>query len=359
MSNMNDGQKLDITLASWVRAGLVLTIGYALFLISEFILVLITSVVIASAIEPVALWAKRRNIPRLPLVLSVYLLSAVGLLGLFYFLIMPLASEISGLIRTLTIYFNSVSDGGLLSEMFKTQNVFGGFDTPAIVKELSTQLNALTSFLSQGVFSSLSFIFGGIFNFTLILVLSFYLVAQEDGITKFLRAIVPLKREEYAVDLWRRSQKKIGLWMQGQLVSSAMVMLLVYVGLLIAGVPNALLLAVLAGVFELIPIFGSILAAIPAVFLAYVSGGTTIALIVVGIYVVVQQLEGHLIYPMVMKKVVGVSPMISITALVVGGMLAGFLGVLIAVPVAAAIMEFVSDLEARKIAQVTKASHSS
>ncbi len=350
---MSDKVKLDITFASWVRAALVLALGYALFLISELIIVLITSVVIASAIEPVAVWAKKRNIPRLPTVVSVFVLSAAGLVALFYFLILPLAGEISGLIKTLTIYFNSVSDGGLLSEMFKNQNVFGGFDTPAIVKELSTHLNSLTTFLSQGIFSSLSFIFGGIFNFILILVLSFYLVGQDDGIAKFLKAIVPLKHEEYAVGLWRRSQRKIGLWMQGQLVASAVVMLLVYFGLLFAGVPNALLLAVLAGVFELIPIFGAILAAIPAVFLAYVTGDLTLALIVVGIYVVVQQLEGHLIYPMVMKKVVGVSPMISITALVVGGMLAGFLGVLIAVPVAAAIMEFVSDLEARKVSQVT------
>ncbi len=351
---MGEIKKLDITLASWVRLALVLVIGYALYLISDLVLVLITSIVMASAIEPLALWARRQNIPRLLAIVLIFIFSAVGLVALFYFLIMPLASEVSSLIRTLTIYFNSVSDGGLLSEMFKTQNVFGGFDTPAIVRELSAQLNALTTFLSQGIFSSLSLIFGGIFNFILILVLSFYLVAQEDGIAKFLKAIVPLKHEEYATDLWRRSQRKIGLWMQGQLVASAVVMILVYVGLLIAGVPNALLLAVLAGVFELIPVVGSILAAIPAVFLAYVSGGMTLALIVVGIYLVVQQLEGHLIYPMVMKKVVGVSPMISITALVVGGMLAGFLGVLIAVPVAAAIMEFVSDLEARKVAKMTK-----
>ena len=350
---METRQKIDITLASWVRAGLVLAIGYALFLISDLVLALITSIVIASAIEPVAIWARKRNIPRLPAVISVYVLSALGLVALFYYLVMPLASEVSGLIRTLTIYFNSVSDGGLLSEMFKTQGVFGGFDTPAIVKELSSQLNSLTNFLSQGIFSSLSLIFGGIFNLILILVFSFYLVAQEEGITKFLKTIVPLKHEEYAVDLWRRSQRKIGLWMQGQLVSSAVVMVLVYVGLLIVGVPNALLLAVLAGVFELVP-FGSIFAAIPAVFLAYISGGMTIALVVVGIYVVGQQLQGHVIYPMVMKKVVGVSPMISITALIIGGMLAGILGILIAVPVAAAAMELVSDLEARKIARATK-----
>lgn len=356
---MDNKVKWEITMGSWIRGAIVVALVYALYLISDLVLVLIAAVVIASAIEPVARWAKKRNIPRLLAVFLVYFLSAVGLVAFFYFLILPLVSEVSGLIKTLTIYFNSVNSGGILSEMFRTQNIFGGFDTPAVVKELSTYLNSITNFLSQGVFSSLSLIFGGIFNFTLILILSFYLVAQEDGITKFLKTITPLKHEEYVIGLWRRSQRKIGLWMQGQLISSAMVMLLVYVGLLIVGVPNALLLAVLAGIFELIPIFGSILAAIPAVFLGYISGGMTTALIVVGIYVVIQQLEGNLIYPMVMRKVIGVSPMISITALVIGGILAGFLGVLIAVPIAAAVTEFFSDFEARKLTQQASETKSS
>ena len=142
--------------------------------------------------------------------------------------------------------------------------------------------------------------------------------------------------------------------MQGQLLSSALVMMLVYIGLFFVGIPHALLLAVLAGVFELIPLFGATLAAIPAVFIAYVSGDMSTALIVAGLYIVIQQLEGHIIYPLVVKKVVGVSPMISIMALVIGGTLAGFLGVLISVPVAAAVIEFVSDFEARKITQTSE-----
>ncbi len=79
-------------------------------------------------------------------------------------------------------------------------------------------------------------------------------------------------------------------------------------------------------------------------------------LIVAGLYIVIQQLEGHLIYPLVVKKVVGVPPMISIIALVIGGILAGFLGVLISVPVAAAAMEFISDFEERKIAKASEQS---
>ena len=347
-------QKWEITIGSWARGVVVVAIAYALYLVSEFILVVIASVVIASAIEPAVVWAKKRSIPRLPVVLLVYIISALLLAGLFYFLLLPLVGEISNFIRTLTIYSNSVTSGGILSEMFRTQNLFGGFDTPFLIKELSSQLNSLTGFLSQGIFSSISSIFGGVLNFVLILVLSFYLVAQEDGISKFLKIITPIKHEQYVIGLWRRSQNKIGLWMQGQLLSSVLLMVLVYIALLVIGVPHALLLAVLAGIFELIPLFGATLAAIPTLFIAYTWGGMNVTLIVAGLYIVIQQLESHMIYPLVQRKMVGISPMISIIALVIGGTLAGFLGVLISVPVAAAVMEFVSDLEERKIAKMSE-----
>jgi len=348
-------QQWEITTGSWIRGAVVVALAYALFLIRDFVLVVVASVVIASSIEPAANWAKKRNIPRLAMVLLVYIVSALVFAGLFYFLLLPLVGEISNFIRTLTIYSNSVTSGGILSDMFRTQNLFGGLDTPVLIRELSAYLNSLSSFLSQGVFSSISVIFGGVLNFVIILVLSFYLVAQEDGISKFLKMVTPIQHEHYVVGLWRRSQAKIGLWMQGQLISSVLVMVLVYIALLIVGVPHALLLAVLAGVFELIPLFGATLAAIPALFVAYTWGGMSTTLIVAGLYILIQQLEGNLIYPLVVKKMVGVSPIVSIMSLVIGGTLAGFLGVLISVPVAAAFIEFISDFEERKAAQMAGA----
>ena len=346
-------QKLNITTSSWVRAVVVIAIAYALYLVRDLVLVVIAAIVIASAIEPAAAWAVRKNMPRLPMVLFVYIATATVLAGLFYFLLLPLLGEISSFIKTLNVYSNSVNTGGVLSDMFKTQNLFSGFDTPEVVSELSSYLNNISNFLSQGVFSSLSFIFGGVLSSLLVLVLSFYLVVQEDGISKFLKIISPVEHENYIVGLWKRSQIKIGLWMQGQLLSSALVMIMVYVALLIVGIPHALLLAVLAGVFELIPLFGATLAAVPAVFVAYTVGGTPMLLIVAVIYIVIQQVEGHIIYPLVVNKVVGLPPTVSILALVIGATLAGFIGALIAVPVAAALMEFVSDIEKSKSHKVS------
>lgn len=354
-----NGQKWEISTASWVRAVVVIAVAYAIFLVRELILVVITAVVIASAIEPATVWARKQGIPRLPTVLLVFVGSILIVTALFYFLLLPLIGEMSNFVRTLTIYSESVAEGGILSDLFKGQELFRGLDTPIVIRELSTYLSSLSEFISQGVFSSVSSIFGGVLNFILIVVFSFYLVTQEDGVSKFLKIITPAKHEQYIINLWHRSQTKIGLWMKGQLIASVVITILVYIGLLIAGVPNALLLAVVAGVFDLVPIVGPIVASVPAVFLGFISGGAPLAIIVVGIYLLVQQIEGNVIFPLVHKKLVGVPPTVSILALVIGGTLAGFLGVLISVPVAAAVMELISDFERRKLAQSPSAESSS
>jgi predicted PurR-regulated permease PerM len=194
----------------------------------------------------------------------------------------------------------------------------------------------------------------------LIIVLSFYFSAQEKGIEGFLRLVSPIKSRAYIVDLWRRSQQKIGLWSQGQLVLGLLVGVLVFLVTTLLGIPSALFLAVLAATFELIPVFGPILSAVPAVVLALTHGinppahllsvapGITAGMIVAAVYFFIQQIESHLVYPLVVRKVVGISPVLVIIALVVGAKMAGFLGILLSIPVTAVIMEFLSDVAKEK-----------
>lgn len=344
-----NNSRITITTGSWIRLAAVVALAYAFYEVYQFALGILLAIVIASAIEPITLWAKRHAIPRLPTVITIYVVTAVLISGFFYFMLLPLIGEVTAFVKTFTIYSNSMSQNSLLSGMFKTQNVFPSLDAPAIVGDLSEYLTKFSGYLSRGVLTSLSAVSGGVVSFMLIIVLSFYLSVQDDGIAKFLRIVTPVKHESYVINLWRRSNVKIGRWMQGQILLGVLIMVLVYIGLLIIGVEHALLLAVIAGVLELIPIFGPILAAIPAIFVAYTGLGATGALITAGLYLVIQQFENHIIYPMVVRKVVGVPPMISIIALVVGGKLGGFLGMLVAVPIAAILIEFVDDLEQRKI----------
>lgn len=333
-------RRMIITTGSWLRGVLVVAMVAALWIIRDIVMVILASIVIASAVEPAAVWAKRRGIPRLPSIIAVYVILGLLFAGLFYFLFIPLVSEVSGFVLQFPEYVSSLDGSSRFGSSFS-------------VDDILVQMNNLLGSLSQGVLSSASLFFGGITSFILIIILSFYLAVQEDGVGKFLKIITPWRQEKYIINLWDRSRQKIGFWMQGQLLLAAIIAVLVYLGLLLLQVPHALLLAVTAGIFEIIPLFGPIIAAIPAILIAFGDGGMTLALLVAGLFLIIQQFENQLIYPLVVKKVIGVPPMVSILALLIGGKLAGFLGILIAVPLAAILMEFLSDIERQKSARVS------
>jgi predicted PurR-regulated permease PerM len=136
--------------------------------------------------------------------------------------------------------------------------------------------------------------------------------------------------------------------MQGQILLSVIVGILVYLGLLAIGIPHAILLSVFTALAEIIPIFGSLMAGTAAVIVSYSSGGIALAAIVFGLFIVVNQFESNLIYPLIVKKVVGVPPLLVIVALIAGYTLAGFLGALLSVPMSAVLLEIISDFDKRK-----------
>jgi predicted PurR-regulated permease PerM len=318
----------------------------ALFFLKDLVLIVLTAIVIASAIEPITKWFVSYKVPRVIAVLLVYVLILLGLFSIFYFFVPTLLQEASNFLTLLPTYTSSIDLPGSFGGDFLS-------GPESIVKTFSVR-DAISSFqesfnnLSEGFLKSISVIFGGAFSFILIIVFSFYFAVQEKGIDDFLRVVTPVKHQNYILNLWKRSQVKIGRWMQGQLILALIVGVLVYMGLTILDVRYALLLAVLAGVFELIPLFGAFLAAIPGVAIAFVDGGVTLGLMVTGLYLIISQFENHLIYPLVVTKVVGVPPLLVILALIIGAQFAGFLGLILAVPVAAIVQEFIKDVQKDK-----------
>jgi len=347
---MNGNQKEvlhGISTGSIVKTVLVIVACYFLYYIRDIVLIILTAIVLASAVEPGIKWFQKRRVPRVIGALFIYVATAAVMVSSFYFLLLPLVQESSDLLKTLPEYGIAVSQvaevdtaGG--ANFF--QNFSEGFSLPAVV----ATVNATLVNLSSGFFGTVDVIFGGILSFLLIIIISFYLGVQEDGVGQFLRIVTPIDKEAYVIDLWNRSKVKIGLWMQGQLLLAIIVAVLVYLGLTLIGVRNALLLAVLAGVFEIIPLFGAFLAAAPAVLIGFLDGGVTLAVIVAGLFLIIQQFESQLIYPVVVKKVVGVPPIVSILALIIGAKIAGFLGIVLSVPIAAVLMELLKDVERKK-----------
>lgn len=343
---------IEISTGTIAKTALIFLIFFLLykllFTIYGLVLAILAAVVIASAIEPAAEWFQRYRIPRVPAVLTVYVIAAAVLGGLVYLFIPPLISETIRFISALPNYIDSFE---LKNVPFDTGVFESGAQTFSQSLSFSDLLSELRSFgsrVSGGLVQSVSTIFGGIASFILIVVFSFYLSVQPNGVDNFLRVVTPLKYEDYVIGLWHRSQRKIGRWMQGQLLLVLIMGVLSYLGLMVLGVRHALLLAVLAGLAELIPLFGPIIAALPALGVAAIDGGLPLALLVGGFYLILQQFENHLIYPLVIRKVVGVPALLIIIALIIGGKLAGFLGIILAVPAAAVMQELAGDIEKSK-----------
>lgn len=332
-----------ITSGTLFTAALIVLLVALLYFLRDLALVVLAGVVIASSIEPAVRFFMRYRLPRVVAVLLVYVLVIAAFAGTLFFFLPPLLDELSSFLSTLPQTIASIR----ISDTFAPGLLQGGISSLSATEIIDDLRNAFSS-VTGGAFTTLASFFGGLASFILIIVFSFYFAVQETGIDDFLRIVTPVKHQAYVLGLWKRSQEKIGKWMQGQLVLGLIVGVLLYLGLVILGVPYAFLLAVLAALFELIPVFGQILAAIPALAISYGHGGLPLALIVVGLYVIVQQFESHLIYPLVVKKVVGVPPLLVILALIIGAKLAGFLGILLSVPMAAALQELVSDIEKRK-----------
>lgn len=350
MPNREKDTVISITAGTIVK-GIAILLGFwTLYLLRDLALVILTAVVLASSIEPAVKFLGKYRIHRIPAVLGVYVTLAGLFAGLFYAFVPPLLGELYDFADKLPGAAQEFGPNALVGDtgmVKKGELLLTQFAEGAPVSDLFTTLSKVLG-ASKGFATTAGSVFGGVFSFVLIVVLSFYFAMQERGIENFLKIVIPFGKEDYAIDLWERSKNKIGKWMQGQLLLGVLIFILVYLGLTIFGVPYALLLALLAGILEIIPIFGPILAAIPGVVLAFSTGGTSLALIIAGFYLLVQQFESHLIYPLVVRKIVGVPPILVILALIIGAELAGFLGILISIPVAAAVMELVDDIEKKK-----------
>ncbi len=349
---MNDhGTTIHISAGTIWKGILIFVLAWAAFFLRDLILILLTSVVIASAIEPAARWFIHYRVPRIPSVILVYLAVITVIAGVFYLLIPSLLSEMANLPNIISARISDISamvpassDTSLASG--SEQGIVGNLSDIIPISDVLKNLNTLIG-VPAGAFHALSVVFGGVFQMLLIIVISFYLSVQERGIEDFLRIVTPARQEDYIIDLWYRSQKKIGKWMQGQLMLGVLVGVLVYLGLTVLGVKYALSLALLSVLAEIIPIFGPIIAAVPAVILGFLES-VPLGLMVLGLYIIIQQFENHLIYPLVVRKVIGVPPLIVIISLIIGGQMAGFLGILLAVPIAAVVLEFADDVQKKK-----------
>lgn len=340
---------ISITTETMVRAFL---LGLGIFLtwfLRDLVLILLTSIVIASFVESSVPYFRRVGIGRVFGIVILYAVTLLFLAGLFYLFAPLLVTEIYNFSTALSSYVPGV----YFLDYFQNEAFSGAkevVDNLSHNFSLTSLLSVSKAFivnLSGGFFQTLSVAFGSIFNLILIILISFYLSIQERGIENFLRIIFPIAYEDYVVDLWERSRRKIALWVKGQMLLGVLVGVLTYLVLSLLGIQFALILAIIAGIMELVP-YGILVALIPAVSFSYFSGGISSALMVAGAYFIIHQFEVFLFSPLVIEKVVGLSPIVVILAALIGFELGGVWGVLLAIPGAVLIMELINDVERRK-----------
>jgi predicted PurR-regulated permease PerM len=328
---------INITTATIFKIILIFLLLYFLFLIKDILAILFISLILSSAIDPLVDWMQSKKIPRAIGVILIYLLLFVVIGGVIYLIIPPIAVEIGNISQKFPQYLDKLTAGYSFLKQFSAEHGYLGSIKDALGNVSNNLQNAV-----GGIFTTISGVFGGILSFFLVLVLTFYMVVEENAMKKLVWSLAPSEHQPYIMQLINRMQKKIGLWLRGQLILSLIIFIITYVGLLLLRVDNALVLALIAGLTEFIPYLGPIIGSLPAIFLAFTQS-PILALFVAILFYVIQQFEGNLIVPKVMQKTVGLNPIVSISVLLIGFNLAGFVGALLSIPVATAASVFIKD----------------
>ncbi|MBI2062412.1 MAG: AI-2E family transporter [Candidatus Yanofskybacteria bacterium] len=340
---MPDHIHVEINTGTILKVILTILFFVFLYILKDVLIIFFFAIIIASAISPFANWLDKKGFPRLLGVLLLFLVVLALIIALLSLIIPYVSQDISQLTSTLPQFVTKVS-----TSLEKVQQ--GSPQYLDFLSEIQNMLQGFSDYLqqsSQSVLGLVISIFGGVMSAIAILIISFYLSVTKNGIENFLGAIVPEKYESYAIDLWKRAELKVGLWLQGQLLLGLVMGLLVYVGLSLMGIKFALILGFLAAIFEIVPIVGPVLAAIPAIFLAFLQS-PALGLWVIVFYIVIQQLENHLLVPVVLGKTIGLNPVVVIIALLIGQNLAGIPGMILSVPVATIIVEMMDDFAKHK-----------
>ncbi|GAB4218642.1 MAG: hypothetical protein Fur009_0400 [Candidatus Microgenomates bacterium] len=317
-------QKIEIT-----NKTIIFTVFFILFLfflwqIKELILALILAFIIAGGLEKPILFLKNKlRFPRFLSVLIVFLLFLFGFFYVFYTVIPPLFEET-------IVFFKRFPQ--IATSIFPQVDFFNIDSLSASLPQLTTNFFSLV----KGVFSNILFIIS-IFSF------SFYFLIEENFFLNTLKKFLEDSQVEKINFIIKKIQNKVSFWFWGELFLMFAVGALTYIGLTILKISFALPLAILAGSLEILPNLGPTIAAIPSIIVG-LSQSPILGIAALILAIIVQQLENNLLVPVVMKKFVGLNPTVTLTALIIGGKIAGILGVLLAVPSVLIIEEILMEI---------------
>lgn len=300
------------------------------WIIRDILLIVFTSMLLAGVVYPFAHFAEAKRIPKGIAVFIFYLL-------LFGTIVLILGLLVPRIVAQMGSFVNSYDQAGwLLGDRAMWEGLLDKVGVGLDLQGAIAGLQGQTARVVSGLFATVGDLFGGMVTFFAVLVLSFYMIIEESAVKDVFRNLVPEKYQEFASRLVWQMMDKLGGWLRGQLVLGLIIGLLYFFAFWAIGVPYALLLALLGGLLEFIPYIGPFIAAVPAVILG-LSVSPTHAVLALVATIVIQRLENDVIVPKVMQKAVGLNPIASLIAFMIGAKLFGVVGAIFAIPLATAV----------------------
>jgi predicted PurR-regulated permease PerM len=346
----NGGLARLLNRGTWWQIAVVLAVAFVLadglfqvmWILARPLGLLLAAVVVALALAPVVDWLARR-MPRIPAVLIVYfaLLAIVGAIG--WAVIPPLVEQASMLVANAPAL---VEQGQGILDRLDAAEISEDHIATATENLLATVGGYLVSLPMQIVSAAL--------ELTLIVGMSAYLIVTGPSLYGFILSLFPAHRRAEADSVMREMGQTMGGYVRGVVLDGLFVAVVVYIGLLVLGVPYPLVLAIIAFLGELIPVLGPFIAGVPAVGIALLDS-IFLALLVFGFYFIVQQIESYIVLPHIMQRQAHIPPLLTMFALFAGGAVGGLFGALLAIPVSGALRVFVIRVVAPAIRRWTGA----
>ncbi|MBI2623783.1 MAG: AI-2E family transporter [Candidatus Liptonbacteria bacterium] len=313
-------------------AAVVLALAYYL---REILLLVFAAGVFAMAIDKPIDALEARRLPRWLATFLIYGAIFLIFLGALALILPPLGIEVANIAVTYAPRIRDFfGEGGGASALLPVSFTLAG-----LIQNLSGAISGGAERAVQIFFA----LFGGTASFIVLLSLAFFLNLQDRGVRRFVHALTPRARQVEALELFGRIEAKVSAWLWGRIVISAIVGVLIFLGLYLIGVPYAFTLGVLSSVLNFIPFIGPVIAAIPAIFLAASQSLFAVVGTLIIFFVVNQVIEGFVLTPLLMKRALDLNPFLLLVALLIGGQLAGLLGVIIALPAAAIVFVLVEE----------------
>lgn len=329
---MNGDRVLDISWGTILKISIALLGFYTLYLIRDILIWVTFGLIISILFNPAINFLQRRRIPRVVGTIFVYVVIFSILSLILYWTVPVFIFEIQQFTQLFPQYFGKLAPPlrGLRLEAFESFENF----TVALQDWLIR--------VSSSIFGAIISIFGGIFSMVTIFAIAIFFSIEEKEVKRAIKLLVPKDNEAYFLNLWERCQIKTAAWFGTRVLSGLFVGIISYITLNVLNVNYAFALSLFAGIMDIIPVLGPIFAGTVITVLVALDSWPK-ALFVLTAFILIQQIEGNIITPILTKRLVGLPAILVLVALLIGGRLGGALGAILAIPLTGIIYEFLRD----------------